>query len=357
MIGAPVGAVPMRTCLARAARIAVRALAPRPAVVPAGLDDAHLLVGDLADVADPDLPGPRVGPETQRVPEAPREDLRPRRAERPGSISDRHESPHAVTLPRADERVRLRDAAVERDAQDLAVAAAVLGRVVGEAGAVEVGRHGRRLGPAPGVAARVADADVEVAVGPDVERAAVVVRRTAQAVDEHRLLGREHVVGTERPHDDAVLRRRVRLVRRVVEEEPPILAEPRVDGEAEEALLARRVDVEGAGDGERPAAGRAHEDGARLVDRDEPAVGQPAKIRQLAEADDEARVEREGLRRARVARARERVVRARTRAEDEEGEDEEASGRHGRASFPSGARLPRRRRGCPRCRAGLEARS
>src|SRR5207249_1678278 len=47
-----------------------RALAIRPRVVPARLDDVELLARALADVPDPRLAGDRLEPEAKRIPEA-----------------------------------------------------------------------------------------------------------------------------------------------------------------------------------------------------------------------------------------------------------------------------------------------
>ena len=163
---------------------------------------------DLSDVAHPHASGHRVDPEAKRVPEPPGEDLGPRVAEHAGVDGRAAGGPAGGDVGRADERVRGRDAAVERDAEDLAVAAAQVGRVVGEARAVEVGRRVLVLGHHVRVAAGVADADVEEAVGADVDAAAVVVRRPAEAAQNRRLPGIEHAGRAERAHDDAVLVRR-----------------------------------------------------------------------------------------------------------------------------------------------------
>src|SRR5581483_7665878 len=122
-------------------------LAVRPGVVAAGGHDVDLLEREVADVGEPELAGVRVEAEAERVPEARREDL--------------------LTLPGlAEERVVVRDRAVEVEPHDLALDRVQVLRV-----------RIRRGARAPHVVAvpRVADPSVELAVGPDPEDAAVVV--------------------------------------------------------------------------------------------------------------------------------------------------------------------------------------
>src|SRR5262249_34481780 len=64
---------------ALARRAPRRALAPRPAIVLTLGDEVHLLVADLAHVADPEAAGLSVEPEPERVTKSPGPDLGPGR--------------------------------------------------------------------------------------------------------------------------------------------------------------------------------------------------------------------------------------------------------------------------------------
>src|SRR5205085_2126949 len=147
---------------AGAHRVADSALAPRPTVVLPAPDEIDLLVGDFAHVAHPEKARLRVERKAPGVAKPPRPDLRARhsRHRRAPGIRDAG-SGVAGADAHALERIVGRDAAIEVDAEDLAVGG-------GEAGAgvvadAAVGRR-RRL---PRVAARVACADVKLAVGTD----------------------------------------------------------------------------------------------------------------------------------------------------------------------------------------------
>src|SRR5690606_1341564 len=165
-------------------------LAAVPAVIAAALDDVDLLERVLADVAEPELAGRRIEAPAPRVPQAPREDLRAivlreigvRRAARlPGEWIVRRDP------------VR-RGRAADVDPEHLAEQRAGPLRV-----AIRVA-----------AGAAVTEADVEIAVRPEFEMTAVVVReRLRQA--EHVLprAGRERraAVLARVPRDDRRHRR------------------------------------------------------------------------------------------------------------------------------------------------------
>src|SRR5262249_44185356 len=173
-----VGTTTVRTEVrAGARRVAERPLSPGPAVVLTLGDEVHLLVADLAHVTDPEASGLRVEPEAERVAESPRPDLGPRRA---GHIARVRRAAGAAGAgrhlrPRRRERIVGRDAAVEVDAQHLAVGGGEAGPdVVGD------GSPGRKAGVGPGVT----DADVELPVRADGQSATVVVRGSLEVLEQ-----------------------------------------------------------------------------------------------------------------------------------------------------------------------------
>src|SRR5262249_49008642 len=123
-----------------------RALAVRPAVVPPGDPEVDLLDRQVADVPDPERPAAGVEAHAERVAEPVGPDL-------------------AARARGADERVVGRGRPVEIEPQNLPVER---GEILG----VRVRGSTRALAVAE---ARVADANVELLVGPDAQHAAVVV--------------------------------------------------------------------------------------------------------------------------------------------------------------------------------------
>ena len=169
-----------------------------------------LLVAILADVADPQVAGLAIEREAPRVAQA----------ERPDEVVTRH----ADVGIRGRDRVRL--PRVDVDPEDLAQQRTeALGAVAGIAGA-----------------AAVAHPDVEIAVGPEREHPAVVVRvglRDAKDDLDRRGVG---LAGVRRRSQ--VLRdHRVAVAVRVVDVELAVPAVVRVERQTEEAALAARRDL------------------------------------------------------------------------------------------------------------------
>ncbi len=189
------------------------ALVDAPAVVAAG-DEGRVdfFLRALADVADPRLPGDPIEAEAPRVAQAHREDL----VAAGDGAEERIGAGRRVRHARSGRRIDV-------EAQDLAEQQVEILRVV------------RRVVGA----AAVADADVEIAVAPEGEHAAVVVGGAGMRNGQHRSLGGAGHVGVGRY---PVLGNRERAVTAtgVEHEEPAVGVVERVEGEPEQALLAAR---------------------------------------------------------------------------------------------------------------------
>ncbi len=150
----------------------------------------------------------------------------------------------------------------------------------------------------------IAHADVEHAVGTEADHSAVVIGERLRDRQQRKLVdarGGRARVGMIFGDD----RRAIRLAR-VIDEEPPVRGELRVEGEAQQPLFATRqhprADVqEHRG---RRRAGRKHEDSPALLHDEEP-IGSIAGVRHEQRAREalEHRLESyRGLREARMAR-------------------------------------------------------
>ena len=243
-------------------------------VVPAVVEPAHagrlevdLLARALSDVADEHVAGRAVEREAPRVPQAVGPDL-------PARARDAHE--------RVGGRDRVRPGRVDVEAELLAEH---LGQVLGVLA---------RVAAAPAVAGR----DVEVAVGPELQRAAVVVPlvRVRDGDDDLRggRVGHVRVAGRARVARDHL----VTVVVGVVDEEEAVARVLRMEGGREQALLAaaahERVDVQEGGRQDRGAVVDA--DLSALL-REEQAAAAVARVR---DRDHAGEAGREGLERERL---------------------------------------------------------
>src|SRR5262249_25912887 len=264
-----------------------RALTVWPAVVPPGDPEVDLLDRLVADVPDPERPGAAVEAHPEGVPEPVGPDL-------------------AARTCGADERVVGGDRPVEIEPKDLSVER---GEILG----VRV-RRGPRAALVVAVT-RIADANVELLVGPDAQHTAVVVAVVgADAVDEDGEGAGVHAAACQRAAHDLIepSRRCLTAARaglRAVEVDETGAREVRVDGDTEEAHL--RIGTYGKREERRRAAAveelerrRPGATGAALLGDEEPAVGQEGDRGRVGEPGHVWGVEEAGYRIPGQGRAR-----------------------------------------------------
>ena len=200
-----------------------------PPVIGAGLADIDLLPGVLTDVVDVEacVGGVRVERDSERIPQSPGENFL---AGLPRVRASREVAAHAV---RPQEGVVGRDSAVARDAKHLP-----------DQG-VQVSR--RRIGqPAAAVpvvvAAAVANADVEIAIVPELKVAAVVVSaRRGDVVEQDILTRRSNDIVVREDEARHAIDAARRSRGRVVEVDEVVGGERRVGSDPEQALLGLRA--------------------------------------------------------------------------------------------------------------------
>ena len=166
-------------------------------------------------------------------------------------------------------------------------------RVVGRDGAVTVDAQHLAEQVAQGLCVTavgvVADGDVELAVGPEVDGAAVMVRGRAEVVQfqDDRLASRHRHVAIRGESADAVVDRR--RGRGVIDVHILIAGEVRIEGHAQQAALTGGVDGEGDEVLREQGAVLDHPQPSALLADEQPPVGREGHRRRIREPGDDER--------------------------------------------------------------------